>query len=276
MGYLFVIDGTDGSGKNTQATELLERLIDHYGFTEEKDICKVSFPHYGDPSCTMVEKYLHGEFGTDPTKIDPYTASMFYMIDRSISFRNDKWGEIYRNNGIVIADRYYTSNIIHQGAKILMEHEGERNSNGRFRNEVYSEVARFNSWLSETELNKIKLPKPNKIFWLIADGKTNESFMKNRIETDASHVTDIHEADSEYLKYCREALKYHKDEYDFKIEYRFGRTADEDIFSNILKREEFIDVLNDLGSVKPIAYIAEEIYKSIKCFFGVNNIFPIN
>ena len=93
-GKLFVIDGTDGSGKNTQAKCLLENLMLNYNLEDRKDICMVSFPRYGTAGCTMVEKYLHGEFGKNVKDIDPYTASMFYSIDRSISFLNDEFNNL--------------------------------------------------------------------------------------------------------------------------------------------------------------------------------------
>ena len=121
-GKLFVIDGVDGSGKNTQAMELYMYFIQQ-GYRADEEVTMVSFPRYKQPSAKFVEMYLNGEFSKDPMDIDPYTASMFYTIDRSISFKNEKWGEVYRNGGIVIADRYYTSNIIHQGAKILSSEE---------------------------------------------------------------------------------------------------------------------------------------------------------
>ena len=90
-GKLFVIDGVDGSGKNTQAMELYLRFLTE-GYTADEDITMVSFPRYGQPSAKFVEMYLAGEFSKDPMDIDPYTASMFYTIDRSISFKNDRTG----------------------------------------------------------------------------------------------------------------------------------------------------------------------------------------
>ena len=58
MGKLFVIDGTDGSGKQTQFTKLKERL-------EKENIkyIEVSFPNYDSPSSSLVKMYLSGEIG---------------------------------------------------------------------------------------------------------------------------------------------------------------------------------------------------------------------
>ena len=62
-GKLFVIDGTDGSGKQTQLQKLKER------FDKEKiDYRVVSFPNYDSPSSSLVKMYLNGDFGTDAPK----------------------------------------------------------------------------------------------------------------------------------------------------------------------------------------------------------------
>ena len=58
MGKLFVIDGTDGSGKQTQLETLKKRLTD-----EKIDYRTVSFPNYDSPSSSLVKMYLSGEFG---------------------------------------------------------------------------------------------------------------------------------------------------------------------------------------------------------------------
>ena len=196
-GKLFVIDGVDGSGKNTQAKELYYYFLQE-GYTADEDVTMVSFPRYGQPSAKFVEMYLHGELSKNAMDMDPYTASLFYAIDRSISFKTEKWGEVYRNGGIVIADRYFTSNIIHQGAKILANSFGV----DKFREYI--------NWLKDLELNKIGIPKPDKIFWLVTDAAANAEMMKTRVENDATHVTDIHEADTEYLNWCRSAIQTYK------------------------------------------------------------------
>ena len=90
MGKLFVIDGTDGSGKQTQLETLKQRLTD-----EKIDYKTVSFPNYDSPSSSLVKMYLAGEFGTDAKAISPYIASTFYA-----------------------ADRYTTANMVHQAGKI--------------------------------------------------------------------------------------------------------------------------------------------------------------
>ena len=237
-GQLFVIDGVDGSGKHTQAIELYTRFLTE-GYTADEDITMVSFPRYGQPSAKFVEMYLHGELAKDAMDIDPYTTSLFYAIDRSISFKTEKWGEVYCDGGIVIADRYFTSNIIHQGAKIL-SNEGENDRPNKF--------TEFVKWLKDLELNKIKLPRPNKVFWLMTDKDTNNIMMQNRIENDTSHITDIHEENTEYLNWCRLALQQYK-------AYYFAHTP----YIPYIQNEHFINV-KDNNEIRSIGSIHNEIF----------------
>ena len=112
MGKLFVIDGTDGSGKQTQLETLKKRLTD-----EKIDYRTVSFPNYDSPSSSLVKMYLAGEFGTDAKAISPYIASTFYAADRYATYVT-QYKEYYENGGIILADRYTTANMVHQAGKI--------------------------------------------------------------------------------------------------------------------------------------------------------------
>ena len=84
MGKLFVIDGTDGSGKQTQFEKLKER------FNQEGiDYRTVSFPNYESPSSSLVKMYLSGEFSQNAKEISPYIASTFYAVDRYATYVKD-------------------------------------------------------------------------------------------------------------------------------------------------------------------------------------------
>ena len=111
-GKLIVIEGLDGSGKGTQAALLTEALL-----SQGRNVRKISFPDYQSDSSALVKMYLAGEFGTDPGDVNGYAASTFFAVDRFASFRKD-WGPFYRSGGIVIADRYTTSNAVHQCCKL--------------------------------------------------------------------------------------------------------------------------------------------------------------
>ena len=63
----------------------------------------------------MVGRYLSGEFGNS-SEVSPYLASILYAGDR---FEEKEQIEKWLSEGfIVIADRYASSNQIHQGGKI--------------------------------------------------------------------------------------------------------------------------------------------------------------
>lgn len=199
-GKLIVIDGLDGIGKATQTAMLTDYL-----FNIRKDHTAVDFPRYGKPSCYMVEGYLYGKFGCNPNDVDPYTASMFYAIDRSISFKTEDWGEVYRNGGIVIADRYTCSNIIHQAQKL--RNITLSNPEATARN---PEFVKFVKWIYETEYINIGLPKPDIIIYLTMSEEANQKLLEKRMKEDSTHTTDIHEANGEYLDKCRRTVKAYK------------------------------------------------------------------
>ena len=115
MGKLIVIEGLDGSGKHTQAV-LLKNYLESIG----KSVKMVSFPNYESPSSALVKMYLAGDFGKEADSVNPYTASTFYAVDRFASFRTG-WQNFYENGGIIIADRYTTSNAVHQCSKLPHE-----------------------------------------------------------------------------------------------------------------------------------------------------------
>ena len=138
MGKLFVIDGTDGSGKQTQLKRLQERL------TEEGINYKtVSFPNYDSPSSSLVKMYLSGEFGEDAKQISPYIASSFYAVDRYATYKKD-FEKYYNEGGIILADRYTTANMIHQAGKIQNKEERKK----------------LLDWIWDLEFNMYGLPVP--------------------------------------------------------------------------------------------------------------------
>ncbi len=223
MGKLFVIDGTDGCGKQTQLKKLQERLE-----KEGVDYKTVSFPNYDSPSSSLVKMYLAGEFGEDPNSISPYISSTFYAADRYATFQKG-YKEYYNNGGVILADRYTTANMIHQAGKIRDEKEREK----------------FMSWLFDLEFNIYDLPKPTQVFFLNMPVEVSQELMKNR-ENKFSHEKekDIHERNPEYLRESFEAARSLVDKYNWNEihcvdENNELRTIDEiheEIF-NIVKKE---------------------------------------
>ena len=180
-GKLIVFEGTDGSGKATQSQLLLERLR-----REGVDCRKLDFPRYGEPSCAAVELYLRGALGDKPGDVNAYAASTFYAVDRYCSYRQD-WGGYYERGGVLIADRYTTSNAVHQASKLPEE---ERKA--------------FLDWLFGFEYGLLEPPEPTAVFYLDVPTELTERMMRSREA--ASHTNaDIHEKDEAYLRACREA-----------------------------------------------------------------------
>lgn len=179
MGKIFVIDGTDGSGKQTQLEKLKERL-DKEGI----EYRTVSFPNYDSPSSSLVKMYLGGEFGTDPKQISPYIASTFYAADRYATFKKG-YEEYYHNGGIILADRYTTANMVHQAGKIEDDAEREK----------------FLNWLWDFEFGLYGLPVPTEVFFLNMPTEYAVKLMENR-ENKITHESkkDIHERDKNHLQ----------------------------------------------------------------------------
>ncbi len=145
-GKLIVIEGLDGSGKATQARALAEALQ-----AQGKNVMQITFPDYASDSSALVRMYLGGQFGSHPDDVNAYAASAFYSVDRFASYKM-KWGEFYREGGIVIADRYTTSNAVHQCSKLPPEQWQE-----------------FLDWLFDFEYNKIGIPAPDRVIYLEVD-----------------------------------------------------------------------------------------------------------
>lgn len=178
MGKLFVIDGTDGSGKQTQFKKMQERLHD-----ENIDYRVVSFPNYESPSSSLVKMYLSGEFGENAREVSPYIASTFYAVDRYATYKK-YFEDYYNNGGIILADRYTTSNMVHQAGKIRDKQEREK----------------FLNWVWDFEFNLYKLPIPTKTFFLNMPPEYAMKLMENRANK-FTHESkkDIHERDKSHI-----------------------------------------------------------------------------
>jgi dTMP kinase len=178
-GKFFVIDGTDGSGKGTQTKLIIEKLQN-----EGYNVLEADFPQYGQKSAALVEEYLNGKFG-DFDEVDAYQASIFYACDRFSASKEMK--EHLQNGGIIISNRYVSSNMIHQSSKI----------------ENKQELDKFLSWLENLEFNIFKIPKPNKVFFLNVPYEIGQQLCKKKslreyIENDQN--TDIHESSKDHMR----------------------------------------------------------------------------
>lgn len=178
MGKLIVLEGIDGSGKSAQYRRLTARFE-----REGLDYHSIVFPRYDQESSALIRMYLNGDFGSRPDDVNAYASSIFYAVDRYASYMTD-WKAYYQSGGVVLSDRYTTSNAVHQGAKLPPE-----------------EQPRFFDWLYDLEYVKLGLPRPDLVIFLDVDLATSEARMHRR-QLKTGKSGDIHERDTEYLQLC--------------------------------------------------------------------------
>ena len=204
-GKLIVIEGSDGSGKATQSELLYKRLLN-----EGKDVRLVSFPNYNSESSALVKMYLEGEFGETPEDINIYAASAFYSVDRFASYERE-WKKFYEGGGIVIADRYTTSNMVHQAAKINNRQEKDK----------------YLSWLWDLEFELFKLPIPDVVFFLDVMPEISERLMRKRLnKITMEEEKDIHEKNNGFLVKSYKNALYVAEKYNWvKIDCNNGNNV---------------------------------------------------
>lgn len=178
-GKLIIIEsGSDASGKATQSEKLYQRLL-----KDGENVRKISFPNYNSKACEPVKMYLNGDFGNRPEDVNAYAASTFYAIDRYASYKTD-WKEFYDNGGIIISDRYTTSNMVHQAVKMEKKERDE-----------------YLSWLYNLEFDLYGLPKPDCVVFLDVPPEISQRLMKNRANKfTGKEEKDIHENNKKYLE----------------------------------------------------------------------------
>ena len=217
-GTLIVIEGTDGVGKSTQFARLCRRA-------EEEGIPfrQLVFPQYQEASSALIRMYLAGEFGKKPGDVNPYAASAFYAVDRYASWKK-VWQDWYQSGGLVLADRYTTSNAVHQTGKL-----------------PESEQKPFLDWLREFEYEKLGLPEPDLVLLLDVPTDRSEAMLRRR-EAQTGTKGDIHETDSAYLAACRAAAQ--------RAAALWGWTR--------------IPCLDPAGRLRPVEEIHEEIWQAAR------------
>ncbi len=188
MGILIAIDGVDASGKQTH-TEL---LAEHFKSLKKK-VRRLSFPMYNSESSALVKLYLDGSLGKKAEDVDAYAASTFFAADRFATYRMD-WQKDYEDSQtLIIADRYVSSNMIHQASKI----------------EDFAEKDKFLDWLYDFEFNLYKIPQPDMTIFLDMPPKYGKMLIAGRNNKfSGNEKLDIHEKDFSYLEKSYENAKY--------------------------------------------------------------------
>ena len=200
-GKLIVIEGLDGSGKATQAKRLAA-VLEQQG----RRVREISFPNYESDSSALVKMYLSGAFGREPGDVNAYAASSFYAVDRYAGMKQD-WGPFYEAGGILIADRYTTSNAVHQCCKLPREKWDE-----------------YLEWLFHYEYALLHLPKPDMVVDLRLEIETSQHLMSGRYHGDEKKK-DLHESNTDYLQHAHLAADYCAEKYAWRtVECASGST----------------------------------------------------
>jgi dTMP kinase len=218
MGRLVVFEGIDGSGKSTQFKLMCNRLND-----ENIEYKRIFFPRYKEPSSTLIRMYLAGDFGNEPDSVNAYAASSFFAVDRYASFIQD-WRDYYNSGGLIITDRYTTSNALHQGAKMSS-----------------STRENFFNWLYDYEFNLIELPKPETVVFIDVDVELAAERLNSR-QKETNTSADIHEKDMKYLAGCVESGRQAAKQFGWYVVDCSGQNAKrcevdihKEIFSELFK-----------------------------------------
>lgn len=175
-GKLIVIEGADGSGKATQGNLLVSSL------KEKKIPVKyIDFPRYY-PSFhgKTVAKFLRGDFGSID-QVSPYLASLAYSLDRASV--KDQMEDFMAKGGLIVANRYATSNFAHQAAKFKNVEEKEK----------------FLKWVNQLEYKVHKIPKEDLVIYLYVPWKIGMQLTTKRTKSKyLEGKEDIHEQNIAY------------------------------------------------------------------------------
>ncbi len=227
MGKLIVIEGIDGSGKNTQSALIKDHLQ-----KENHALFITSFPQYREESSYFVRAYLSGCYGSTAESVSPRQASLCYAMDCFHYFKTNSEVQAALANPEVtlIADRYTTSNILFQASKAKSEAE------------IYNLI----DWICDLEYGPLQIPKPDLVLMPYLDFATNLELLKARnIKANAQKNNmsqDIHELDTEYLRRVHNASQIVADYMGFKM----------------------INCMDSQGRLRSVDDIHEQMYDEVK------------
>ena len=193
-GKIIVIEGTDGSGKATQAEMLFKFLKDR-----GENVILQAFPNYDSISSGPVKMYLSGEFGEDANNFSAYQSSVLFAVDRLCTMQKLK--KHLDDGGIIVMDRYVQSNMTHQAGKIKDEKQRDE----------------FLDWLNDFEFGLLSLPKPDVVLFLDVPVEVSKKLANERGSLKAGTKKDIHENDKNHLQNAYDAGKYVAKKFNWKI-----------------------------------------------------------
>lgn len=181
-GKLIVLDGNDGSGKQTQSEMLRSHLIS-LGIR----VLLVSFPRYNETFFGRMLRRLLDDKKVDFANVDPWLASLPYAADRWISRRLIV--DFLNSGGWVICDRYVSANQIHQGGKF--ENESERED--------------FLAALDQLEFREFRVPRPDISIYLDVPVRISLVLMQKKkrdtVENDRKYLRNSYKSAQWLIKH---------------------------------------------------------------------------
>ena len=190
---IIVIEGTDGSGKETQSNRLVKYLTN-----KGLKVKSFSFPIYNSPTGKIVggpylgkDEICKSFFEETSVGVDPLVSSLYYAADRRYNFLNTIEKEIYKND-VIILDRYTTSNMGHQASKAKSKEDRDK-------------ILKF---IETLEFDLCELPRPDKVIFLHMPFEASKELRKTRLHTDGNERSEEHlkSAERNYI----EIAKYYK------------------------------------------------------------------
>lgn len=159
---IIAVEGIDGAGKNTLVTAIRAAT----------GAAVLSFPRYDDSlPAQLAADALHGKMG-DLTQ-SPYAMATLFALDREGA---KDILEAYREQGVILLDRYVASNAAYSWARTGDE--------------------AIVDWVAELEFERLGLPVPDLQVLLATDPQEAARRATKRAEHDASRSKDAYERDS--------------------------------------------------------------------------------
>lgn len=234
---IFVMEGTDGSGKETQS-----KLLESYYLNKGLKVKRFSFPEYDTPTGKIVGGSYLGKpeisssfFEETSANVDPLVSSLYYAADRRYNFLRHIEDEIYKND-IIILDRYTMSNMGHQAGKAKNKKEMEK-------------ILKF---IEILEFDLCELPRPDIVFFLHMPFEASKELRKDRIAGDGNENNEAHLRNAEKTYVTISKI------YDWK-------------YINCLKTKKYTNISN----IKSIEEINKEIIEIAEKTLNEENV-PIN
>ena len=177
QGIFIAIEGSDGSGKETQYKLLAERLK-----AEGFDVATYDFPQYDSESSYFVKEYLNGNYGSSQA-IGPYIPSVFYALDRYSAAK--RIAADLAAGKVVLSNRYTGSNMAHQGTKFASSDERRA----------------FFTWVDQLEFGMLDIPRPDLNVVLLVPAKIAQNLVDQKQKRRYTwRKRDLHEADLSHLE----------------------------------------------------------------------------